>query len=62
MRVYVLHAEFMHQHLISLVQTDFGDWKDAGCEKVQNKQGTGANLKGLAKHMNSQTHKEAMKM
>ena len=48
----------------SLVQTGFGDWKHAGSgtRKLQNEQGTGANLKGFAKHVNIQTHKEAMKI
>ena len=46
----------------SLVQTGFGDWKHASTGKVQNEQGTCSDLKGLAKHVNSQTHKEATKI
>jgi len=46
----------------ALAQTGFGDWKRAGTGKVQNEEGTDAHLKGPAKYVNSQTHKEAMKI
>ena len=44
------------------VRTGFSNWKNAGTGKTLKGQGTSINLKGFAKHANSHTHKEAMKI